>query len=287
MELSRSGHVDTFCRDNLPPPEQWPDLLFDLPEFDYPERLNCCDRAARRRDRRRTAPTGPACTAPARTPGPTPTCYAAANQVAHVLVEDLGVVPGNRVLLRGPNNPWLVACWFGVLKAGGVVVATMPLLRGRELATIDEIAAVDRGAVRPPVPRRPGRPPRSTAGGAPSAGDAPDDLVRRAAAHAGRRSTPWTTAADDVALLAFTSGTTGRPKATMHFHRDVLAIADTFSAHLLAAHRPTTCSPAPRRSRSPSASAALLVFPLRAGASTLLVEKATPAELAELIGRSA
>src|SRR5947209_9739944 len=155
---------------------------------------------------------------------------ARANQVAHVLVEDLGLVPGQRVLLRAPNNPWLVACWFAVLKAGGVAVTTVPLLRTGEL---HQVAELTRSAVAlcdarfaadlAPVPGL-----RSlTFGGA-----EPGALAHRAA---GKPQTfpDVDTAADDVALLAATSGTTGVPKVTMHFHRDVLAIADTFGAHLV------------------------------------------------------
>src|SRR5215467_11298653 len=133
-----SAHVDTFARDNLPEPDTWPELIFSLPELVHPPVLNCAgvllDRVAQRlgRDRRCLV-----------TPVETWTygqLVARSNQVARVLVEDLGLVPGNRVLLRGPNNPWQVACWFGVLKAGGIAVATMPLLRSGEIGTIAEMA---------------------------------------------------------------------------------------------------------------------------------------------------
>ncbi len=278
--LSPSGHVDTFCRDNLPPASAWPELRFDIPEVQYPERLNC---AVELLDT--TISTYGAERPCLHAPGDPTWSYgdllAAANRVAHVLVDDLGVVPGNRVLLRGPNNPWLVACWFGVLKAGAVAVTTMPMLRAGELATIHDIARVsvalcdhrfrdDLDAAGIDVPTL-------TFGS-----DAEDDLARRAAAHPDGFDAV-DTAADDVALLAFTSGTTGRPKATMHFHRDVLAIADTFSRVLL---RPT---PDDVFTGTPPLAftfglGAILVFPLRAGASTLLIEKTTPAGLVELIG---
>ncbi|MCU1654125.1 MAG: 2-aminobenzoate-CoA ligase, partial [Pseudonocardia sp.] len=133
MQLSTSAHVDTFCRDNLPARRDWPELVFDLPELRYPDRLNCAtellDGAVGRWGPDRPcvlSPTG------AWSYGE---LLARANQVAGVLVE-LGVVAGNRVLLRGQNNPWLVACWLGVLKAGAVAVTTMPLLRGHELSKI-------------------------------------------------------------------------------------------------------------------------------------------------------
>src|SRR4051812_19284955 len=231
MELLPSAHVDTFCRDHLPPAEQWPELVFSLPELQYPDRLNAAtalldDVAARLGGDR------PCLHQPGVPTWSYDELVVAANRVAHVLVEDLGIVPGNRVLLRGPNNPWLVACWFGVLKAGAVVVTTMPLLRSGELSTVHEIARVDAaicdhrflddltGADLGDVP--------IVAYG----GESDDDLTQRVT-----RYDPTfddvATAADDVALLAFTSGTTGRPKATMHFHRDVLANADTFSRYVL------------------------------------------------------
>ena len=143
MKLTPSAHADTFCRDHLPPAGQWPDLEFTLPELAYPDRLNCAGTlladaiSAYGSDRPCLLPQDP--DAPVWS-------YAdlsrAASQIAHVLTDELGVVPGNRVLLRGPNNPWLVACWFGVLLAGGVAVATMPLLRSSELTTICDIAQV-------------------------------------------------------------------------------------------------------------------------------------------------
>jgi 2-aminobenzoate-CoA ligase len=278
--LSPSAHVDTFCRESLPPVETWPELLFDLPDVHYPDRLNCgvelldhtivqhgADRACL------LSPSGERWTYGE--------LRSAANRVARVLVDDLGVVPGNRVLLRGPNNPWLVACWFGVLRAGAVVVTTMPLLRPGELSTVHEIARIDvalcdhrflddlRASEVGSVPI------------VPYGGEADDDLGRRVM-QASHDFAPVETAADDIALLAFTSGTTGRPKATMHFHRDVLANADTFSKHVL---RPT---PDDVFTGTPPLAftfglGGLVVFPLRIGASTLLLEKATPVELAEHI----
>src|SRR6266540_2891898 len=141
MELMPSAHVDSFCRDRLPPADQWPEFRFDLPELHYPDRLNCATAllddviAEYGADR-------PCLLTP---DGPTWTygdLLATANRIANAL-QHLGVVPGNRVLLRGPNNPWLAACWFGCLKAGAVAVTTMPLLRAGELATIHEIASID------------------------------------------------------------------------------------------------------------------------------------------------
>ncbi|HET8684157.1 MAG TPA: AMP-binding protein [Micromonosporaceae bacterium] len=271
MPLAPSAHVDTFARDNLPPQDQWPPLVFDLPELKYPERLNC---AVELLDRTAAAHgAGRRCLL---TPDGSLWTYAdllaRADQVAGFLVSEVGLVPGNRVLLRAPNNPWLVACWFGVLKMGGVVVTTMPLLRSGELRTIHEIARIDHSIVDHRFVAD-----LADAGIGPYTvfGDGgPASLEVRAAAQPDRFPAVETSQ-DDVALLAFTSGTTGRPKATMHFHRDVLANADTFSAHVL---RPT---PEDLFTGSPPLGftfglGGLVVFPLRVGAATLLLERGTP-----------
>jgi len=279
-QLSPSMHVDTFCRDNLPPLETWPELVFDLPDVQYPERLNCADGlldaviAEHGGDRPcLLSPDGPVWTYA--------DLLAVSSQVARTLVEDHQVVPGNRVLLRGPNNPWLVACWFGVLKAGAVAVATMPLLRAGELRTIADIGRVDlalcdhRFLDDLATAEIPGM--RIV----PYGSDADDDLTRQPTSRPADFDTV-PTSADDVAMLAFTSGTTGRPKATMHFHRDVLAIADTFSKHVLAP-RPDDVFVGTPPLGFTFGLGGLVVFPLRAGACTLLVEKATPVQLADLI----
>jgi len=205
---------------------------------------------------------------------------ARANRIARVLVDDLGLVPGNRVLLRGPNAPALAACWFGVLKAGGVVVATMPLLRAKELTDIirkgeishalcDARLLSDLDAARPACP---------TLRHVLTYGDdGPASLDTRT------RRKPDTfanvdTAADETALIAFTSGTTGRPKGTMHFHRDIIAACDCWPRHVLRA------SPNDVFTGSPPLAftfglGGLLVFPLRIGAATLLIERPAPGEL--------
>ena len=278
MELSPSAHTDTFCRDNLPPRDLWPELRFDLPELRYPDRLNCAqallDVTIARYGADRPA---------LRTPTETWTygdLLRHANQAARVLTEDFGLVPGNRVLLRGPNNPWLVAAWLAVLKAGGVAVTTMALLRAREIAALagitqpnlavcdhrfaDELAAANLGI------------PAVLYGG----GSA-DDLVSRCA---GKSLTfeAVATAADDVALLAPTSGTTGKPKATMHFHRDVLAIQDTFGGHVLGASPDDVFLGTPPVGFT-FGLGGLVVFPFSIGASTLLLERASPDELADAV----
>ncbi|MDT7539561.1 MAG: 2-aminobenzoate-CoA ligase [Actinomycetota bacterium] len=279
---TRSAHLDTFTRDALPPRDQWPQMLFDLPELQYPALLNCAvellDRTIDRYGEDR-----PCFIAGDGTTWSYAEVRDRTNQVARVLSEDLGLMPGGRVLLRGPNNPWLAVCWLAVLKAGGVVVTTMPLLRSGELQVVCDMAKVDvalcdarflEDLVGADVDGL-----RITSYG----GDGPDDLLRLVS----DKPTSYDaieTAADDVALLAFTSGTTGKPKATMHFHRDVLAIADTFSAHVV---RP---EPTDVFAGSPPFAftfglGALVIFPLRAGASSLLLEKAPPDELFAAVGR--
>ena len=282
MELSPSAHVDTFTRDHLPPPDQWPDLVFELPELRYPDRLNCAEELL---DRvvERLGGDRPCLRDGAGAVWSYADLLARANRVARVLVEDLGIVPGNRVLLRGPNNPWLVACWFGAMKAGAVVVATMPLLRSGELATIGEIAKVDLALCDA----------RYTADLIQAGvagmrvvqygGSDGDDLFGMLASKPSDFATV-PTAADDVAVIAFTSGTTGRPKAAMHFHRDVLAIADTFSAHVLRPEPDDVFAGSPPLAFTYGLGG-LVVFPMRVGASVLLLESAAPPELFGAVGK--
>jgi 2-aminobenzoate-CoA ligase len=274
MELLPSAHVDTFCRDHLPPAEQWPELSFDLPELRYPERLNCAtalldDVVARHGADR------PCLLQPGQPPWSYADLLTAANRIARVLVEDLGIVPGNRVLLRGPNNQWLSAAWFGALKAGAVLVTTMPLLRSGELRTIHGIAHLDAALVDHRfVDALEGL-------GVPAIAFGDQAWEERIA---GKASTfdDVPTSSDDVCMLAFTSGTTGRPKATMHFHRDVLSICETFSRQVLRPSSDDVFTGTPPYAFTFGLGGVLL-FPLHAGASTLLVEKATPVELADLI----
>jgi 2-aminobenzoate-CoA ligase len=275
MSLSPSAHVDTFTRDNLPPVDQWPDFIFDLPDLHYPDRLNCAEELL---DGSivRFGPHRPCLRDASGTVWSYGEVRERVDKIAQVLADDLGILPGNRVLLRGPNNPELVACWLAVLKVGAVVVTTMPLLRAGELATIGEIAQVQLALcdsrftddlIKADVPGMKIVEYGGEAG----------DLARLAASKDGGYQTVQT-ASDDVALLAFTSGTTGRPKATMHFHRDVLAIADTFSAHVL---KP---QPSDLFAGSPPLAftfglGGLVIFPMRAGAASLLLEKAPPPDL--------
>ncbi|EPH45704.1 AMP-binding protein [Streptomyces aurantiacus] len=275
MELT--GHVDTFARDHLPPREQWPALVRDRPELHYPDRLNCgtelLDRSAERYGADRPAFRGG---------DGTVWTYGRlqdhVDRIAHVLTDELGVVPGNRVLLRGATSPWLAACWLAVMKAGAVAVTVLAQQRTQELATICEIAQVshalcDVRAV-----------DDLTKAGVPGlsvttyGGEGPDDLRSRAAARPHEAYEAVDTAADDVALIAFTSGTTGRPKGCMHFHQDVLAIADTFGRHVLKARPDDVFAGSPPLGFT-FGLGGLVIFPLRVGASSLLLEQAGPKQL--------
>ncbi|HET9379940.1 MAG TPA: AMP-binding protein [Streptomyces sp.] len=271
--LGATAHIDTFARDRLPPPGQWPEPAFDLPELNYPDRLNCAAELLAGQPDDRPAFRTPA--GPVWTYGE---LRARVDRVARLLTDSLGVVPGNRVLLRGPTTPWLAACWLAVLKAGAVAVTVLAQQRPQELATVCGIAEVRHALcdvravddlVRAEVPGL-----RITTFG----GDAPDDLLNRPAPAAGGPYRAVQTAADDVALIAFTSGTTGRPKGCMHFHRDVLAIADTFSRHVLRPRADDVFTGSPPLGFT-FGLGGLVVFPLRAGASALLLERATPRHL--------
>lgn len=270
MPPLNSAHVDTFTRDHLPAARLWPVIEFSTPELRYPERLNAAVELI-------DVPAARFGTRPAlRTPEGEVWTYeelrVRSNQVAQVLTEDLGLVPGQRVMLRSPNNPWTVAAWLGVLKAGGVVVTTMAALRARELGpivsrTLPSMALVD---------------PRFTAevsGLLPVV--AYDELAKRAAVKPGVFRAVET-AADDVALLGPTSGSTGIPKITMHFHRDILSIDNTFGRHVLRLV-PTDLVACSAPFAFTFGLGMLLVFPLRAGACALLTETTTPPQLAALV----
>jgi 2-aminobenzoate-CoA ligase len=279
MTLTPSAHVDTFSRDNLPAVSLWPTIEFAIPEVQYPEYLNAAtvliDDAVKK-----FGADAPCLLTPSGASWTYGTLLKKSNQVAQVLTEDLGLVTGNRVLLRGPNNPWLVACWLGVLKAGGVVVTTMPALRATEITDVitlthPSIAISDHRFVED-LRQAPVDNITIVSYGADDAAD----LVALSEAKSGVFKNV-ATAADDVALLGPTSGTTGKPKITMHFHRDILANADTFALSVL--------KPVPEDVFAGSPPMAftfglggLVVFPLRFGASVLLTERTTPVELAEL-----
>ncbi len=282
MTLSPSAHVDTFTRDALPPAHLWPTLEFTIPDVQYPERLNA---AVELLDRTidRFGADRPAILLADGTSWSYRELRTRVDQFAQVLTEDLGLVPGNRVLLRMLNGPWTVVCWLGALKAGMVVVTTMVAWRARELRPIAErvrpaVAVVDHRGV---TDAEAAFAELAVAPAVLVSGGDDDALIRACEAKSGH-FTPVDTAADDVALLGATSGTTGVPKITMHFHRDILANADTFARHVL-----HLTSDDVSASTAPLAFTFGLggnvVFPLRTGGAMVLVERATPVELAKLI----
>jgi len=282
MDRSASAHVDPFCQNSLPPPEQWPELL-PVPGVDYPAQLNAATRllsdtvARLGRDR-------PALLTP-HEQWSYGELLDAADRVAHVLV-DLGLVPGNRVLVRSPNTPWTVVAWLAVLKAGAVAVLTMPMLRQAELVTLiglvePDLALCDSRLLDDLVAARDDVSPALRV--VPFGGSSEDDLVAQSARWpTGFRDVA--TAATDVALLAATSGTTGRPKVTMHTHRDVLASADTFSRQVLRAREDDVFATSAPLAFTFGLGASL-IFPLHAGATAFLMERATPGELADAVAR--
>jgi 2-aminobenzoate-CoA ligase len=282
--LGPTAHLDTFTRDHLPPFDQWPDLLLERPEFRYPEYLNVAveltDRMVEKgfgdhvaligNGRRRTYKELTDWT----------------NRLAHALSEDFGVKPGNRVLIRSGNNPAMVAVWLAVTKAGAVAVNTMPLLRAGELTAIidkaeiglafcdtriaDDLVAAARGS----------RFLHSVVGFDGSSNH--DAELDRVALNKPVRFEAVRTGRDDVALLGFTSGTTGEPKATVHFHRDLLIIADGYAREVL------RLTPQDVFVGSPPLAftfglGGLAIFPLRVGATATLLENASPANMIDII----
>jgi 2-aminobenzoate-CoA ligase len=278
-----TAHVDTFARDNLPPAEQQPEFLFERPELRLPAQLNC---AAELLDRHVDEGRGDRVCI--RAPGVTWT-YAAlqdqADRIAHVLVRDMGLVPGNRVLLRAPNNPMLAACWFAVVKAGGIAVGTMPLLRAKELKAIIDKARITHALCDAALADE----LREAAAGSTLRqlrhfnDDGPESLEAAMARHDGRFASV-DTAADDTCLLAFTSGTTGVPKATMHFHRDVMAACACWPRHVLRPRADDVFIGSPPLAFT-FGLGGLLLFPMAAGASTVLLEKTAPPQLLDAIGQ--
>jgi 2-aminobenzoate-CoA ligase len=271
-----TAHVDTFARDHLPPREEWPEFLLDRPELAYPPAINCAtellDGAVARGWGAR-----PAILAPGGLRWTYDELLAQANRIAHVLVSELNLVPGNRVLLRGPNNPLLAACWFGVLKAGGIAVATMPLLRAKELTDIITKAYITHALcdVRLEAELRVAQAACPTLSQVALFGNGGPEALENRAASRSAAFADVRTAADDTALIAFTSGTTGTPKGTMHFHRDVLAACDCWPRSTLRAQGDDIFTGSPPLAFT-FGLGGLLLFPLRVGAATLLLERAPP-----------
>ncbi|RDV04581.1 benzoate-CoA ligase family protein [Undibacter mobilis] len=284
IKLGPTAHVDTFTRDNLPPFELWPEILLDRPEFQYPEYLNAAveltDRMVERglgdnialigNGRRRTYKE----------------LTDWSNRLAHALVENYGVKPGNRVLIRSGNNPALVAAWLAATKAGAVVVNTMPMLRAGELAKIVDKAEISLALCDSRIA---------------------DELIAcaktskflkqvvsfdgtqnhdaeldRIALGKSVKFDAVKTGRDDVALLGFTSGTTGEPKATMHFHRDILMIADGYAREVLKVTPEDVFVGSPPLAFT-FGLGGLAIFPLRFGAAATLLENASPPNMIQII----
>src|SRR5947209_13660575 len=280
--MIRSGHVDTFARDNLPPRSQWPEFKFTLPELQYPERLNCAtefvDKWVACGDGGRIAVISPTETL----------TYAQLaeriNRIANVLTRDLGMAPGNRVLLRAPNNAMAISAYLAVIKAGGAVVATMPLLRAKELSYAVTKAKIklalcdarlsDEMEKTKPLARELER--------IICWGNGKLEAVMAQPGY--EHFTACDTAADDVCLIGFTSGTTGEPKGTMHFHRDLLATCDSYGRHVLRAEASDRFIGSPPLAFT-FGLGGLVLFPLRVGASTILLEKASPDDLLAAIAK--
>ncbi|MDH5538752.1 MAG: AMP-binding protein [Rhizobacter sp.] len=273
-----TAHIDTFSREHLPPTAEQPEFLFDLPELKFAERLNC---ATELLDRHLAEGRGDRLCIQA--PGLRWT-YAdladRANRIANVLVHDMGLVPGNRVLLRAPNNPMLAACWFGVIKSGGIVVGTMPMLRAKELKQIIAKAEVSHAL----CDARLADELRIAAADCPQLNKTMcfnDTSAAGLDAAMARQPASFDnvdTAADDTCLIAFTSGTTGQPKGTMHFHRDVIASCVCWPPHLLRTTADDIFIGSPPLAFT-FGLGGLLLFPLHIGASTVLIEKAAPPDL--------
>src|SRR5271168_3603787 len=280
--LGRSGHADTFTRDNLPPSQQWPQI--PLGGFDYPEELNAAveltDRMVARgfgdhvaligNGRRRTYKELSDWT----------------SRMAHALVEDFGVKPGNRILIRSANNPAMVACWLAATKAGAVVVNTMPMLRSGELGKIVDKAAValalcdTRLMDELAICAKTSKFLKQVVGFDGTANH--DAELDRIALSKGVHFDAVKTGRDDVALLGFTSGTTGEPKATMHFHRDLLIIADGYAREVLKVTPDDVFVGSPPLAFT-FGLGGLAIFPLRFGATATLLENAAPSEMIKII----
>ncbi|MYM36469.1 AMP-binding protein [Duganella sp. FT94W] len=271
--LATSAYADHFARQHLPPREQWPELCFDLPELRYPQRLNCVAMLLDGGAPEQVAVRG------AQEQWTYAQLRRQVDRIAHVLRGPMALETGNRVLLRGANSPMMAACILAVIKAGLIAVPTMPLLRARELGAIAGKAQVNAVLC---------------------ADNLRDEMESAEQPAAARANTLWfseleallpaqpadfdavDTSADDVCLISFTSGTTGIPKGTMHFHRDVMVICDCFPRSVLQTRRGDIFIGTPPLAFT-FGLGGLLLFPLRVGATAVLLEKLTPETLLKAI----
>ena len=294
---AQTGLQDRFVIEHLPDSGQQPQYLFDLPQLQYPEKLNS---AVELIDRHVQQGRGQNIALRWLQDGQQKQMSYQAlaqwtNQLARVLTEDLGLVSGNRLLLRGPNNVGMAGALLACLKAGIVAVPTMPLLRARELSAIVQIsqsqaALCDERLLQELAhcrnPDHPNYCPTlqqimAFGNEGPDAVHAPDSMQARADT---KSDAPYDaqTLRDDPCMIAFTSGTTGKPKGCIHFHRDVLAMCDTFSSQVLQTRETDIACGTPPLAFT-FGLGGLLCFPLRAGGSTLLVEKLTPDAFLQII----
>jgi 2-aminobenzoate-CoA ligase len=280
--MTRSAHVDTFANDHLPPRSQWPELLFDLPKLQYPDRINCAVHLVDRM-------VASGCADKPALLGSNETwTYAQlldrVNRIAAVLQQDMTLVPGNRVLVRGFNHPMTAAAILAIWKAGCIAVPTMPLLRAKELSVIIDKAQVNAAlcaAALKAEMQQAGEEAESLRRIVyfdDSAADALDRLMTEKSAD----FQAIDTCAEDVCLIAFTSGTTGKPKGTMHFHRDILAACDCFPQSTLRSTPDDVFIGTPPLAFT-FGLGGLLLFPLRIGASSVLIDKPTPEKLLQAI----
>jgi len=274
--------IDDFVARNLPPRDQWPEFRFDLPALQYPVRLNAAvellDRAVAEGDGDRLAVVN----------ADGSWTYAAlkdlSDRIARLLVEEESLVPGNRVLLRGANSMTLFAAWFAVLKAGGVVVATMPLLRAGEIATLLAQAEISHAIVDAVCLDELDAAAGTLRSRLVYDGDSGTGVLESRAAAVAPGFAALDTGRDDPAIIAFTSGTTGIPKGTVHFHRDLLAPADSFAAEVLRPRRGAVWSGTPPIAFT-FGLGGLVLFPFRFRGTSVTLKEAAPARLLDAIAR--
>ena len=290
--LLASSHVDNFTRNNLPPEDQLPVFIFDQPEVQYPELINAgvelVDKNIQQGNGKKFAVHGRGITGE-KSSWTYDELLSKVDQIAHVMTREMGLVPGNRILLRGANSPMMAASLLAALKAGLVAVPTMPLLRAPELAQVINKAQISAAICDELLAEE-----LNTCLNSESEyftpllknvihfrSYDPKGLEKRMAVYKMPFSAHPTTR-DDVCLIAFTSGTTGKPKGTMHFHRDILAMCDLFPKYVLnMTSNDVVCGTPPIAFTF--GLGGLLAFPLRFGASTVLVEKLTPDTLLQTI----
>lgn len=274
-----SGLLDDFVRRALPPESAWPTFVRSLPELDYPARLNAAvalldESAARGPDR--------PCVHTSDGVWSYRDLVERSNRIAAVLRDDLGLVPGNRVLLRAPNSAEQIACWFAVLKAGGVVVATMPMLRAPELVKVIEKARITHALTDARLAEELQVARETQPGLAHVLSFGPGGELKQRIADKPPAFAAVDTAADDPALIAFTSGTTGQPKGCVHDHRDLLAVCDSFARRILDPQPDDVFTGTPPLAFT-FGLGGLVLFPLRFGASTVPIEQPGPHALLEAI----